>query len=661
MRKTHKFIRLANLVLIISLFLSIQLSLPYRASAAEKTTRMLRAQNIYYVTLNGCNYIGQQTTALVSEDTTSNKNIFMVGDSIGVGIAWSGVETSFNGFGWNITHNVEGGRGLYSTSTTKKDGIRILNENINEIQNSGSVVVELGTNVLEGDLFESKIREAVNIIKSANPTTKIYWANIPATSSPEVYSQRNRTIESLGIELDYTVIPFYETLFPGKDASNITVAETGDFLSGDNVHPNTQGTEMIRNKLVETVVNGGSTINTTPAQTDGTSECSPCPLNNFTSVQTTASANIPEPHRSLFIRVSAEHNINPNFLAAIFLSEQGNIWKPFDAQYASSPVGASGPFQFMPGTWGQYGTDGNGDGIVDIQNFEDAATSAAKLLSTGTNPNTPLGDINLPFKTPDTMLYFAAAYNWGGGNIQKKTNENSPLTDAPKETENYLKNVEALISSDFTKSGHPSYGDPRPADVGQDLPPGLDGTTQPVSQNDSCSDNNIPGVGELITNDPEEARNLILNSTNVSWGNYGSANTQKQDVSGSCVTNQFLLSVATIVEKSGVPLLVNAIATDHGGCSGGRSNHNHGRAIDIGYYGSNSAGADRHKPEGDTLYKFLYDNKDTLKIDELIWQEPPTGYDCINDGNTGDCYALYGQATMNDHYHHIHVSFTDGG
>jgi membrane-bound lytic murein transglycosylase B len=41
---------------------------------------------------------------------------------------------------------------------------------------------------------------------------------------------------------------------------------------------------------------------------------------------------------------------------------------------------AVGPMQFIPETWSYWGTDGNGDGVVDPQNLYDAATSAARFL-----------------------------------------------------------------------------------------------------------------------------------------------------------------------------------------------------------------------------------------------------------------------------------------
>lgn len=44
---------------------------------------------------------------------------------------------------------------------------------------------------------------------------------------------------------------------------------------------------------------------------------------------------------------------------------------------------AVGPMQFIPSTWARYASDGNGDGIGDPQQMDDAALAAARYLCVG--------------------------------------------------------------------------------------------------------------------------------------------------------------------------------------------------------------------------------------------------------------------------------------
>ena len=218
------------------------------------------------------------------------------------------------------------------------------------------------------------------------------------------------------------------------------------------------------------------------------------------SVSADLSKNIPSDWGKIFSAAAEKFDVNPNFLAALYLTEQGNTWKPLNSQWASSQVGASGPMQFMPGTWAGHAQDGNGDGKAEVTNPYDAVFGAAHLIkSMGTDKKTPLGDIGSPWKRqPKTILYAAGEYNWGGGNVQSHTSDSSPLTDAPTETQNYLKNIYELFNSDFTKSGHPNYRDPASTGEG--------GNGSSVVSASSCA-NNTGGIhaGSIV----ETAKGLI--------------------------------------------------------------------------------------------------------------------------------------------------------
>ncbi|HET8987765.1 MAG TPA: lytic transglycosylase domain-containing protein [Humibacillus sp.] len=84
--------------------------------------------------------------------------------------------------------------------------------------------------------------------------------------------------------------------------------------------------------------------------------------------------------------LDARHNVVPpvigpalngNGFAAIRDSDGGRL--------DGDPVWdrAVGPMQFIPGTWRAWGADGNGDGVADPQNIEDAKLAAARYLCAG--------------------------------------------------------------------------------------------------------------------------------------------------------------------------------------------------------------------------------------------------------------------------------------
>lgn len=107
-------------------------------------------------------------------------------------------------------------------------------------------------------------------------------------------------------------------------------------------------------------------------------------------------------------------------------------------------------------------------------------------------------------------------------------------------------------------------------------------------------------------------------------------------------TVQALIAVA---EQSGVVAKVYAFNKDHF-CDSGE--HGKGLAIDFPY----NAGT----PEGEKLYKFLYDNAATLGTNKLIYSPTPSGYQCMIGGKPTDCVETYGKSTLSGHEDHIHLS-----
>ena len=78
----------------------------------------------------------------------------------------------------------------------------------------------------------------------------------------------------------------------------------------------------------------------------------------------------------LWQRAGATYGIPWQVLAAI-----NKVESNFGRNMGPSSAGAIGWMQFMPGTWLEWGIDGNGDGVVDPWNPYDAVYSAARYLA----------------------------------------------------------------------------------------------------------------------------------------------------------------------------------------------------------------------------------------------------------------------------------------
>jgi membrane-bound lytic murein transglycosylase B len=68
------------------------------------------------------------------------------------------------------------------------------------------------------------------------------------------------------------------------------------------------------------------------------------------------------------------------------LAAVGKVESNHGQAMGPSSSGAMGPMQFMPTTWETSGVDGNGDGVANVMDPEDAIPAAASYLEDGGAP-----------------------------------------------------------------------------------------------------------------------------------------------------------------------------------------------------------------------------------------------------------------------------------
>jgi hypothetical protein len=115
----------------------------------------------------------------------------------------------------------------------------------------------------------------------------------------------------------------------------------------------------------------------------------------------TLPSSVPAPYNGIFTAAGNPSSVKPfsvapALVAAIFYGgEHGNSWPnpppPYGSggPWATSILGAEGPFQFLPSTWATYGLSANGQGgSPNIQDLADAAFGAANYLGKSGAENT---------------------------------------------------------------------------------------------------------------------------------------------------------------------------------------------------------------------------------------------------------------------------------
>ena len=127
--------------------------------------------------------------------------------------------------------------------------------------------------------------------------------------------------------------------------------------------------------------------------------------------------------------------VSPSLIAAIGWAE--TRWQTD----LVSPVGAVGPWQFMPETWAAIGRDADGDGVADPRSPADAAVTAGHFLCTN-------ADMISGWGLPPNVDNLAASYNAGPGAVRKYDG----VPPYP-ETQNYVAEVRRKMGEIVTGPG----------------------------------------------------------------------------------------------------------------------------------------------------------------------------------------------------------------
>jgi membrane-bound lytic murein transglycosylase B len=88
-------------------------------------------------------------------------------------------------------------------------------------------------------------------------------------------------------------------------------------------------------------------------------------------------------YMELYEAAAATYGFGPDWY---ILAAVGKVESDHGQAMGPSSAGAMGPMQFMPTTWEASGVDGNGDGVANVMDPEDAIPAAASYLQDGGAP-----------------------------------------------------------------------------------------------------------------------------------------------------------------------------------------------------------------------------------------------------------------------------------
>ncbi|MEI7819126.1 MAG: CHAP domain-containing protein [bacterium] len=190
--------------------------------------------------------------------------LYLLGDSIGVGLKSAGLEDQLRAKGFSPTLNVSTGRSISGKGTdpgNSTSGLDAITADTATIKTATTIIIELGTN-LESD-FGGKIDKLLTSIKSINNTAQIYFIDIAASdqaagSKNGAYSSSNKQLYLKTANNNYKIISRFKLIYPDGDPQAFSPLTSPKFpFAGDatHVHSTPDGYTALRDLITSTLAN----------------------------------------------------------------------------------------------------------------------------------------------------------------------------------------------------------------------------------------------------------------------------------------------------------------------------------------------------------------------------------------------------------------------
>lgn len=174
--------------------------------------------------------------------------LYFVGDSIGEGMLTAGLESKLGAKNITANINVDPGRSITGKGLIEKtSGIEAIQADIDVIQGSDIVVIELGTNP-EPD-FATNLQNIVNIINGANPSVTIYFMDVGVAEDKAASInaiQTNNAIYDQASKEGTNVISRFNLHFPSGDPKVYTgLGNPAVPFAADGIHEEPAGYQAL--------------------------------------------------------------------------------------------------------------------------------------------------------------------------------------------------------------------------------------------------------------------------------------------------------------------------------------------------------------------------------------------------------------------------------